>query len=107
MALAKDVLTRLPTLFPDQASAPTTGPRAEAVARHLAKYVFPRQFSLHNVFTSPKSQGSYEVLPDYENRELDIKVSALDSLTELGLIFQASVCRDWDQSRLHPGSRAR
>ncbi|GAA5959406.1 hypothetical protein JCM21900_006848 [Sporobolomyces salmonicolor] len=70
---AKHVLVRLPPLFPLLRSTPARTPVAEAPARHLAKYVFPRQFGLHNVFTSPKPRSSLEVLPDYQDREIEIK----------------------------------
>lgn len=75
---AADILTRIPDLFPHASSGSTSSsPSAQAPARHLAKYIFPRQFGLHNVFTAPKVQNSFEVLPDYDDRELDIKVSFL------------------------------
>ncbi|KWU42353.1 hypothetical protein RHOSPDRAFT_21378, partial [Rhodotorula sp. JG-1b] len=51
-------------------------------ARHLAKYIFPRQFGLHNAFTSPKARVSVDVLPDYTDRELEIKVRRLGSLID-------------------------
>ncbi|GAA5865197.1 hypothetical protein JCM1840_003940 [Sporobolomyces johnsonii] len=70
---AKHVLVRLPSLFPLLRSATARTPVVEAPARHLAKYVFPRQFGLHNVFTSPKPRSSLEVLPDYQDREIEIK----------------------------------
>ncbi|GAA5992398.1 hypothetical protein JCM10908_000464, partial [Rhodotorula pacifica] len=88
---ARHVLVRLPTLYPIEPSLPPTAttrnakskaakPRtspdrgtSEAAARHLAKYIFPRQFSLHNAFTSPKPRASLDVLPDYMDRELEIK----------------------------------
>ncbi|GAA6017946.1 hypothetical protein JCM10207_002715 [Rhodosporidiobolus poonsookiae] len=74
----KHILARLPSLFPlltrsaaDNALLDTV--HAEAPARHLAKYIFPRQFGLHNPFTFPKPRSSFEVIPDYLDRELDIK----------------------------------
>lgn len=85
-----DVLTGLSVMFPlptDASSAPIKF--HEARARHLAKYVFPRQFGLHNVFTSPKSSGSYELLPDYDDREVDIKVSS----SGLGELISADPAR--------------
>ncbi|BGP48846.1 Telomerase reverse transcriptase [Rhodotorula kratochvilovae] len=71
----KHILTRLPSIFPP---VPPSGARplkavAEAPARHLAKYIFPRQFGLHNVFTSEKARTSFEVMPDYLDREVEIK----------------------------------
>ena len=49
----------------------------EASLRHLAKYVFPRQFALHNPFTFRRSNSAWEILPDYDDRELAIKVRFL------------------------------
>ncbi|KPV77796.1 uncharacterized protein RHOBADRAFT_11859, partial [Rhodotorula graminis WP1] len=46
---------------------------AQAPARHLAKYIFPRQFGLHNVFTSDKARTSFQIMPDYLDREVEIK----------------------------------
>lgn len=76
--ISSDILTRLPTLFPptpcDQMNDIRFMAASQAPARHLAKYSFPRQFGLHNVFTSPKPRTSLEVLPDYLDREVEIKV---------------------------------
>ncbi|GAA5844734.1 hypothetical protein JCM9279_002901 [Rhodotorula babjevae] len=71
----KHVLTRLSTLFPPTAPSSTRPPNgvAQAPARHLAKYLFPRQFGLHNVFTSEKARTSFEIMPDYLDREVEIK----------------------------------
>ncbi|GAA5851509.1 hypothetical protein JCM8547_001116 [Rhodosporidiobolus lusitaniae] len=74
----KHVLIRLPSLFPSvkfNLGPPTfiDEARTEAPARHLAKYIFPRQFSLHNPFTCRKPRSSFEVIPDYLDRELEIK----------------------------------
>ncbi|CEQ41347.1 SPOSA6832_03072 [Sporobolomyces salmonicolor] len=55
-------------------------------ARHLAKYVFPRQFGLHNVFTSPKPRSSLEVLPDYQDREIEIKSDVGPTAHKVGSI---------------------
>lgn len=74
--IASDILHRISVMFPPTTStAKPSAPADQTSARHLAKYVFPRQFGLHNAFTSPKARGSFEVLPDYDNRELEIKVS--------------------------------
>lgn len=87
--ISSDILTRLPTLFPptpsDQMNDTLFMAASQAPARHLAKYIFPRQFELHNVFTSPKPRTSLEVLPDYLDRELEIKVGGLLSLVWLAL----------------------
>ena len=75
-AALADILTRLSTLF-SPAPPSTTRPLravAQAPARHLAKYIFPRQFGLHNVFTSEKARTSFEIMPDYLDREVEIKV---------------------------------
>jgi hypothetical protein len=54
-------------------------------ARHLAKYIFPLQFGLANVFaTSAKNIGnavttSVRKYPDWEDREKEVKVSFLPS----------------------------
>ncbi|TNY20668.1 hypothetical protein DMC30DRAFT_438579, partial [Rhodotorula diobovata] len=71
----KHILTRLPTLFPRPVPSTARAPKAvaEAPARHLAKYIFPRQFGLHNVFTSEKARSSFEIMPDYLDREVEIK----------------------------------
>jgi hypothetical protein len=69
-----DIFARIITLFPpveSEVGAPAT--QSQAQARHLAKYVFPRQFGLHNAFASPKPKHSYDIIPDYEDRELEIK----------------------------------
>lgn len=75
------MLVRLPTLYsikpvqhPKGTATSATRGSTEAAARHLAKYIFPRQFGLHNAFTSPKARVSVDVLPDYTDRELEIKV---------------------------------
>ncbi|GJN91088.1 hypothetical protein Rhopal_004105-T1 [Rhodotorula paludigena] len=68
----KHVLTRLPSLFPPPMDSANKA-MLEAPARHLAKYLFPRQFGMHNVFTSPKAKSAFEVLPDYLDREVEIK----------------------------------
>ncbi|BGP08731.1 Telomerase reverse transcriptase [Rhodotorula toruloides] len=74
---SKHILTRLLTLFPpnptDQLDDKQSKAVSQAPARHLAKYIFPRQFGMHNAFTSPKPRTSLEVMPDYLDRELEIK----------------------------------
>ncbi|BGP16855.1 Telomerase reverse transcriptase [Rhodosporidiobolus nylandii] len=60
---SKHILTRLPALFPSLAPSSTAASTAykgsaEAPARHLAKYIFPRQFGMHNPFTRAKKHGS-------------------------------------------------
>ncbi|KAG0659712.1 hypothetical protein C6P46_005071 [Rhodotorula mucilaginosa] len=77
---SRHVLVRLPTLYsikpvqhPKGTATSATRGSTEAAARHLAKYIFPRQFGLHNAFTSPKARVSVDVLPDYTDRELEIK----------------------------------
>ena len=44
-------------------------------ARHVAKYVFPREFGLHNVFTSQTDRGiTTQKFVDYISREVEIQV---------------------------------
>lgn len=46
----------------------------ERRTRHLAKYVFPRQFGLHNVFTGAREFGTTtQPFRDYTVREIEIK----------------------------------
>ncbi|GAA5934697.1 telomerase reverse transcriptase [Sporobolomyces koalae] len=53
--------------------------RDAAAARHLAKYMFPYEFGLYNVFSSAGTAGGVgsangmRVRPDTEDRELEIK----------------------------------
>ncbi|GAA5871307.1 hypothetical protein JCM16303_000711 [Sporobolomyces ruberrimus] len=76
-----DILSRLSQDFtlPTSAFLPTipTNPQTTsqlyAPARHLSKYVFPRQFGFDNVFESEKVNLSIRVRPDHEDRELEIK----------------------------------
>jgi telomerase reverse transcriptase len=45
-----------------------------ANARHLLKYIFPRQHELHNVFTCPRDRRiTIYAFHDYEDREAEIK----------------------------------
>lgn len=95
-----DVLTRLPSLFPpstDSANKATL----EAPARHLAKYLFPRQFGMHNVFTSPKAKTAFEVLPDYLDREVEIKVTTCSAPALSLQLTSSTPHRDWVPSRPH------
>ncbi|GAA6062681.1 hypothetical protein JCM10212_002504 [Sporobolomyces blumeae] len=77
----KHILSRLSSLFtlPPSAALPRPElPPADlakvlAPARHLAKYVFPREFDLHNVFDSEKENVWVEVKTDYQDRETEIK----------------------------------
>ncbi|KAN0060374.1 hypothetical protein ACQY0O_007703 [Thecaphora frezii] len=42
--------------------------------RHILKYVFPRQFGLHNVFTTPKdARLTTQPLNDYTNRDAELR----------------------------------
>ncbi|GAA5971226.1 hypothetical protein JCM11641_004195 [Rhodosporidiobolus odoratus] len=77
---ARHILTRLPTLYPtislpskDASCSCAEQARAEAPARHLAKYIFPRQYGMHSPFTQSRSKSSFEVTPDYLDREVEIK----------------------------------
>ncbi|SCZ90544.1 BZ3500_MvSof-1268-A1-R1_Chr9g10875 [Microbotryum saponariae] len=70
----KHILTRLPAMFPPAAQQ-TKADAGQLLggARHLAKYIFPRQFGLHNVFTYPKPRLNVEVVSDHHDREIEIK----------------------------------
>ncbi|KAG8948061.1 hypothetical protein FRC04_010103 [Tulasnella sp. 424] len=46
--------------------------KLEAAARHLSKYIFPRQYDLKNVFTCPKDKKSLNPFPVFDDREDDI-----------------------------------
>lgn len=46
--------------------------KLEAAARHLSKYIFPRQYDLKNVFTSPKDKKSLNPFPQFDDREDEI-----------------------------------
>ena len=49
-------------------------PKVQAMnARHLSKYVFARQYGLSNPFVPPDRRMN-TFLPDYSDRELEIKV---------------------------------
>ncbi|KAM0789504.1 hypothetical protein ACM66B_000323 [Microbotryomycetes sp. NB124-2] len=69
------ILTRLPVLFdvPETVVGCSESTHKQAAARHLAKYIFPRQFGLHNPFTEKRANAKFDILPDYEDREDDIK----------------------------------
>ncbi|THV07327.1 hypothetical protein K435DRAFT_605904, partial [Dendrothele bispora CBS 962.96] len=42
-------------------------------ARHLSKYIFPRQYGLQSVFSFRKYQGKYFSLPEFFDREAEIQ----------------------------------
>ncbi|KAI0663883.1 hypothetical protein C8Q70DRAFT_384202 [Cubamyces menziesii] len=105
----KHVLNRF---YPSWAPKPKAGdgewvdpdPRQQMEhARHLAKYVFPRQYSLKNPFDSPGShRSSFGMPPDYLDREQEIKLKGscktprrlkvvLDSLDKM--IWRHHKCR--------------
>jgi hypothetical protein len=42
-------------------------------ARHLSKYIFPRQYGLSSSFVATHRKEIF-TLPDYSDRELEIKV---------------------------------
>ena len=80
-----DVLDRPAPSRLNDASVPNIGvPRSDKeekealelrAARHILKYIFPRQFGLHNVFTCTLSyweNGGH--FRDYSDRETEIKV---------------------------------
>ena len=62
---------------------------AEARVRHLAKYVFPRQYGLSHPFVEHE-RGFFQShkSPDYSNREEEIKVEWLASFED----FRMTIC---------------
>jgi hypothetical protein len=81
VCLVIDVLHRLNPSFRRVKHNPTTyvdpDPRKQAAdARHLAKYVFPRQFGLQNPFSLVVEVGRKgpNRFPNFEDREEEIKV---------------------------------
>jgi telomerase reverse transcriptase len=51
---------------------------------HIAKYIFPREFKLHNVFTSPvDSRETSQPLKDYTLREHEITAVAAKTKSHL------------------------
>jgi telomerase reverse transcriptase len=51
---------------------------------HILKYVFPRQFRLHNVFTSKMDfRQTAQPFKDYTLREAEIKSTSVDVETEI------------------------
>ena len=78
----KDVLNRLliasETHVANDEDGKSDTKRLEADARHLSKYMFPRQYKLENVFTvwntQPYPQRSAHFIKDYTDRESEIKV---------------------------------
>ncbi|SCV70113.1 BQ2448_1507 [Microbotryum intermedium] len=84
----KHVLTRLPAMFPPAPhQTETDAGQLLGGARHLAKYIFPRQFGLHNVFTFPKPRLNSEVVSDHHDREIEIKAGQkASSSPKLGTI---------------------
>ncbi|GAA5836251.1 hypothetical protein JCM5353_002655 [Sporobolomyces roseus] len=95
---SKHILSRLSTTFTLQPTAalpsslknPQESSHLLSPARHLAKYVFPRQFGLHNVFDRDKVNLWMRVRPDYEDREMEIKrvKSALGLLGRLSVLHE-------------------
>ena len=66
-----------PSWFPSGTSVVDPDPRQQAEhARHLAKYVFPRQYGLSHAFAvSPGQRYSTFQNPDWMDREREIKVA--------------------------------
>ncbi|KAG9006699.1 hypothetical protein FRB93_008431 [Tulasnella sp. JGI-2019a] len=68
------------TLFrvePDNIATTTEEMRAKNLqkwARHLSKYIFPRQYGLSNVFTAERDPKSRHPFPSYDDREDDILI---------------------------------
>ncbi|RDB25955.1 Telomerase reverse transcriptase [Hypsizygus marmoreus] len=76
---AKHILNRLspsyqkqPKVMPGDYVDPDPKQQEER-ARHLAKYVFPRQYGLSSPFVDLNSKKHAFILPDYADRELEIK----------------------------------
>lgn len=92
-----DILSRLPSLFP--ATPPDEIPSRQA--RHLLKYIFPRQFGLHSAFTSTQVAGAVRV--DDDDRELEILVRGFRFLCSVLLTNES---RSWAPSRHRRDSRA-
>ncbi|KIK62949.1 hypothetical protein GYMLUDRAFT_163948 [Collybiopsis luxurians FD-317 M1] len=63
-------------LRPSLGSKPSTppDPREEAThSRHLAKYIFARQYGLPNAFTFEVTKWELSYIPDFANRDLEIQ----------------------------------
>lgn len=75
-----DILNRLnPTSKPTCAGSSWVDPDPRKQAensRHLAKYVFARQYGLPNVFVVNTRRPDVLQLPDYLDREHQIKVGS-------------------------------
>ncbi|KAG5342247.1 hypothetical protein C0989_004091 [Termitomyces sp. Mn162] len=63
---------RLPKIDPEQYVDPDPKEQLKH-ARHLSKYVFPRQYGLNNPFVVAHSRNSAFYAPDYMDRETEIK----------------------------------
>lgn len=79
-----DVLNRYPCVPPDYqepnnkvehaADTKSSKTTSEKNAIHVMMYIFPRQFGLHNVFTSPvDARETGHTLKDYTSREDEIR----------------------------------
>lgn len=80
LILAIDILNRLrpaylrqPKISPHDYVDPDPRLQAEQ-ARNLSKYVFPRQYGLSNAFERSTTRGSGWVVPDFEDRDNEIRV---------------------------------
>jgi hypothetical protein len=58
---------------------PSQEKQIEEDARLVSKYIFPRQYGLHNVFTYDKERGSWAFL-EYLTRDEELKVSPMTTL---------------------------
>jgi hypothetical protein len=73
-----DILNRLVSESGMQ-DRPSQEKQIEEDARLVSKYIFPRQYGLHNVFTCDKDRGSW-AFRDYLVRDEEIKVSPMTTL---------------------------
>lgn len=64
---------RRPNIQPDKYVDPDPK-KQEENARHLSKYIFPRQYGLANPFSGSQSKKNAFQIPDYSDRESEIKV---------------------------------
>lgn len=79
-----DVLSKVEPEPGPEESEEAVAKKLEAGARHLSKYIFPRQYDLQNAFTSEKTKKSPYPFPDWDDREDEILVSDQSSATRRG-----------------------
>ena len=89
---------RQPKISADDYVDPDPRMQAEQ-ARKLSKYVFPRQYRLSNAFEKSTAGRGGWVMPDFEDRESEIKVSSFLSSMFI-LLRQQSYFRQKENVRL-------